>query len=404
MGALLGCFGLAALLIVGMMFVRGGREHGEGERGAADREAREVARSGPTVTPEGPVEINIAYGTEKRRWFEAAAAAFQQSEAGRGITIALHGMGSMEGARAVLEGPAPIPMHVWSPASSAYRGNFEREWRAKNARPPILKAENLVLTPMVFVMWEARHEAFLKKYSAIRFRTIAEAMQESKGWSTIAAHPDWGRFKFGHTDPEHSNSGLFTLVLMAYESLGREYDLTHEEVARPEFRDWVRRFEKGIVRPEGVLTHSTGDLMAQMVNRGPSQYDCVLVYENLAIDNLDAARDRWGRLVVEYPEPNMWNDHPYYLLDVPWSDARQRAAAEAFRRFLMSEPIQRRALEHGFRPGSTAISLRNPDSPLVRHAGHGLRIDLPRMCEAPSGKVLDDLLAAARQVEGKPAK
>ena len=158
------------------------------------------------------------------------------------------------------------------------------------------------------------------------------------------------------------------------------------------------------MRPGGALTHSTGDLMSEMVHRGPSQYDCVLVYENLAIDYLDAARDRWGQLVVDYPEPNMWNEHPYYILDVPWSDPRQRAAAAAFRRFLMSEPIQRRALEHGFRPGSTAVSLRFPDSPLVRHARHGLRIELPRMCEPPSDEVVQDLLAAARggdDVSGK---
>ena len=64
------------------------------------------------------------------------------------------GMGSMEGARAVLDGPKPIPIQVWSPASSAYRDAFEREWRTKHDNQPILKAENLALTPMVFVMWK----------------------------------------------------------------------------------------------------------------------------------------------------------------------------------------------------------------------------------------------------------
>jgi hypothetical protein len=350
------------------------------------------------------VEINIAYGTEKRRWFEAAAAEFQQSEAGRGIIIALHGMGSMEGARAVLDGPDPIPMHVWSPASSAYRETFEREWRARRSRSSILKAENLVLTPLVFVTWKARRDAFMKKYSRMSFGTIAEAMAEPGGWGTIAAQPGWGRFKFGHTDPEHSNSGLCTVVLMAYEFLGKDYNLSSAEVARPEFLDRVRRFERGVVRPGGTLTHSTGDLMREMVNRGPSQYDGVLVYENLAIDNLDAARDRWGEVVVDYPEPNMWNDHPYYILDVPWSDSRQRAAADAFRRFLMSESIQRRALEHGFRPGSTAVSPRFPDSPLVRHARHGLRIELPRMCEPPSDDVVRQLVDATRGDAGRSGR
>ena len=67
--------------------------------------------------------------------------------------------------------------------------------------------------------------------------------------------------------------------------------------------------------------------MQEMVLRGRSQYDCLLIYENLAIAYLGAARDRWGELQVDYPEPNIWNEHPFYILDVPWSDSRKRAAA-----------------------------------------------------------------------------
>jgi hypothetical protein len=102
--------------------------------------------------------------------------------------------------------------------------------------------------------------------------------------------------------------------------------------------------------------------------------------------------------MVDYPEPNMWNEHPYYILDVPWSDPRQRRAAREFLTFLMSEPIQKRALDHGFRPGNPAVSLRFPESPLIRHAGRGLRIDLPRMCEPPRNDVVQELLAASRAI------
>jgi Ca-activated chloride channel family protein len=405
--ALLACGGLAAVLAFGAMMLRDRSGRGPTDRGDAGAIGPATSATGKATVPETSeqrVAINIAYGTEKQQWFEAAAAEFQRSEAGRGISIVLHGMGSMEGARAVLEGPEPIPMHVWSPASSAYRDTFEREWRAKHTRAPIVKAENLVLTPLVFVMWEGRHEAFLKKYAKVGFRTVAEAIRETGGWGSIAGHPEWGRFKFGHTHPEHSNSGLLTLVLMAYGFFGKDYDLSRDEIARPEFQEWLRRFERGVVRPGGTLTHSTGSLMREMVQRGPSQYDAVFVYENLAIGYLDAARDRWGQLVVDYPEPNMWNEHPYYILDVPWSDARQREAAGAFLKFLMSEPIQRRALEHGFRPGNTSVSVRNPDSPLVRHANRGLQIELPRMGDPPTNEVVRELLAASRRVEQPAGK
>jgi ABC-type sulfate transport system substrate-binding protein len=139
--------------------------------------------------------------------------------------------------------------------------------------------------------------------------------------------------------------------------------------------------------------------MREMVLRGPSQYDCLVIYENLAIDYLEAARDRWGELHVDYPEPNIWNEHPYYILDVPWSNPRQREAAGTFLKFLMSEPIQKRALEHGFRPGNPSVSVRFPESPLIRHERQGLKIDLPRMCEPPTDDVMQSLLASFRRIE-----
>jgi hypothetical protein len=186
---------------------------------------------------------------------------------------------------------------------------------------------------------------------------------------------------------------------MAYEYFQKEHNLSHNEIARPEFQRWLREFERAVARPGGSMTHSTGTLMREMVLRGPSQYDCVVIYENLAIDYLDAATDRWGPLVVDYPEPNMWNEHPYYILDLPWSDGGQRAAAAAFLKFLMSEPIQKRAIDHGFRPGNPAVSLRFPDSPLIRQTDRGLRLDLPRMCEPPRDDVVQELLATSHGAE-----
>jgi serine/threonine-protein kinase len=391
--------GLSALLLA--TFVRGQRDSSRGgteppgESGIGDRVADHAAQPG-SIAPalqNARVEINVAYGTEKQKWLEEATEAFQKTSAGKEIDVKLHGMGSLEGARAVSGGPAPVPIHVWSPASSAYRDTFEREWRTKHDHAPIIKSDNLALTPMVFVMWEARHAPFLKKFGKLSFRTVGEAMHESGGWQTIAQQPDWGRFKFGHTDPNLSNSGLLTLVLMGYEFNKKEHNLTQSDVVVGEFQRWFAEFERAVSRPGGSLTSSTGTLMREMVLRGPSQYDCLLIYENLAIDYLEAARDRWGELHVDYPEPNIWNEHPYYILDVPWSDTKQRAAAAEFLKFLMSEPIQKRALEHGFRPGNPSVSVRFAESPLLRYAKQGLKIDLPRMCEPPPESVIEDLLA-----------
>jgi serine/threonine-protein kinase len=350
--------------------------------------------AGATLPSPSRVEIHIAYGTEKQKWLEEASAEFEKTAAGSRIKVNLHGMGSLEAAQAVLTGPTPVPFHVWSPASSAYRDLFEREWRAKHATSPIFKSENLALTPMVFVMWESRHAPFVKKYGKVSFRSLGEAIRQERGWEAIGGQAEWGRFKFGHTHPHRSNSGLVTLILMAYEFSAKERNLSRADIAEARFVEWLHIFEQGVARPSGSLTHSTGTLMRDMVLRGPSQYDCLLVYENLTVDYLEAARDRWGELRVDYPEPNLWNEHPYYILDVPWSDPAQRAAASEYLAFLMSPPVQLKALAHGFRPGNPEVSMRSAESPLTRQARQGLKIDLPKMCEPPRAEVVKELLSS----------
>jgi eukaryotic-like serine/threonine-protein kinase len=374
-------------------------EGGAAPRGLGDNSKAGERASGAAALEAKPVEIHIAFGTEKQRWLDEVTGEFQKTPEGRRMIIKLHGMGSVEGAQAVLEGPEPIPIHVWSPASSAYRDLFEQEWRAKHKNNPILRSENLALTPMVFVTWESRHAPFLKKYAKVNFQTVGQAMREPNGWESIGGQPGWGRFKFGHTHPNRSNSGLLTLVLMAYEYSKKEHNLSLDDIGQPGFLQWLKEFEPGVARPGGSLSHSTGTLMVDMVLRGPSQYDCLLIYENLAIDYLEAARDRWGELHVDYPEPNMWNEHPYYILDVPWSDGAQRAAAAEYLTFLMSEPMQRRALEHGFRPGNPEVSVRFAESPLIRHAQQGIRIELPRMCEPPRADIVKSLLVTYGRLE-----
>src|SRR5258705_2193711 len=105
-------------------------------------------------------EIGIAYGTEKKLWLEWAAKEFANSDAGRKVRVNLLPMGSLEGAQALLAGDQRV--NVWSPASSLYKDSFVQDWTLKYSKAPIVKEESLALTPMVFIMWNERYEAFHK--------------------------------------------------------------------------------------------------------------------------------------------------------------------------------------------------------------------------------------------------
>jgi ABC-type Fe3+ transport system substrate-binding protein len=107
-----------------------------------------------------------------------------------------------------------------------------------------------------------------------------------------------------------------------------------------------------------------------------------------AIDYLKSAQGRWGDLSVIYPRLNIWNDNPYCILNAPWSSTDQKRAAGLFLDFLMSDQIQRAALEHGFRPGNLNVPVKTPDSPFVRYEASGLKVDLGSVCEPPKAEVI----------------
>lgn len=199
--------------------------------------------------------------------------------------------GSQEGAQALVAGDKNI--HVWSPASSLYKETFIQDWEVKHSGNPILKEESLALTPMVFVMWNERYQAFAQKYKTLNFTTIAQALKEKAGWSAIAQKPEWGLFKVGHTNPGKSNSGLMTLVLMAYDYNDKTRDLTLKDLLNVGFQDWMMEVERGV----SGMSDSTGTMMREMVLKGPSSFDAVFVYESVAIDFLKSAEGRWGSFI-----------------------------------------------------------------------------------------------------------
>ncbi len=355
---------------------------------------RDAVPGAATLMSGGPqVEIGIAYGTEKERWLQWAVGEWEKTSDGHRIKVNLIPMGSLEGAHAIVNGDQRI--NVWSPASATYKDMFVQEWQVKYPDNPIVKEEQLALTPMVFVVWEERYQPFVAKYGTMDLRTIHDALEEKTGWSGIAHKPEWGLFKFGHTHPNESNSGLMSIVLAAYTFHKKTKNLSVSDVVSGDFQQWLSELERGT----SGLSNSTGNMMKEMVLKGPSSYDAMLVYESVAIDYLKNAEGRWGQLRVVYPEYNAWNDNPYYIVNAPWSSADQRKAADSFLAFLLSEPIQRQALTHGFRPANTNVPIKFPESPFVQFAPNGVQVDLQKICDPPSAEVVNNLLASWQRTQ-----
>jgi hypothetical protein len=187
-----------------------------------------------------------------------------------------------------------------------------------------------------------------------------------------------------------------SLIIMACEYHDKATGLGMADILDPKFQSWMDTTEAAVTG----MSNSTGTMMKEMVLKGPSAYDAVLVYESVAIDFLKAAAGRWGDLQLVYPQRNLWNDNPFYVLKASWVSPAQRQAGEAFLAFLMDEPAQRQALIHGFRPGNPNVPVLFPESPFELFQRNGLRNDISAILETPKAEVVSNLLQSWQRSQG----
>lgn len=349
------------------------------------------ATGGPGASSGDKVTVTFVYGTEKRDWVEAAAESFRATH--RDVELKLVGQGSLESAQAILEGK--LQPTAWSPGDSLVLSLLESDWRTKNGTALFGTGEDapapLVISPLVFVAWEDWAEVLAKLGGGhITWKALHQALSADQGWPAIGGKAEWGFVKFGHTDPTRSNSGLQALVSMTYDYYGRT-QLTVADLLDPKYQAWVKAIERGVTRFEA----STGTFMTDMVRFGPSRYDLAVVYESLAVSQLENAQGRWGNLKLYYLPSTMWSDHPGAVLQGSWVTPAQKKAARSWLEHLRSRQMQETALRLGFRPADPAVPIKNqdPSNPFNRLGPYGLQVDLPPAAPSPDGAIVRNLLS-----------
>ena len=342
----------------------------------------------PPVTAAN-VEIGIACGHEKVEWVTWAIEQFAKSPQGYGVKVNLLPMNPWDSQKAILDSDKRI--HIFAPASSLYKKGLITDYKKKFSVSPLGKEESVALTPLAFLMFDDRYQAFIKKYKELNLLTLNEAMR-ANGWDEIAGKPEWGRFTFTCADPTTFNNGLTALILMAYRFTGKDRDLTKDDVDSESFQKWGRAF-KPAFNHEGAPS----ELIKEMVLKGPASFDLVFTYESAVIRNLKKMEGRWGGVRVAYTKENIWNDNPFYILATPWVTEAQRKSATDFVAFLMTEPIQRELLNYGFRPGNPNVPVLAAGSPFETYKSLGVRVDIPITVEIPDEEVLDELYDSAEK-------
>jgi Ca-activated chloride channel family protein len=307
---------------------------------------------------EPALELTFTYGSEKQSWIDESTNAFNserhRTKSGQLIRVVPVPLGSGESIDELLEGRRQA--HLTSPASAAFIKLGNAQSRAKTGRDLVGPTQNLVLSPVVIAMWKPMAEALGWGQKPIGWADVVALARKPEGWASLG-HPEWGRFRFGHTHPRASNSGLIALLAETYAGAGKIGDLTLEDVRKPETMRFVEGVEQSVVH----YGSSTGFFGRKMFANGPSYLSAAVLYENGVIESYDPKFKLPFPIVAVYPrEGTFWSDHPVGIVERAWVTPEHREAAQAYIAFLLARPQQDRAIAFGFRPADPAIALASP--------------------------------------------
>ncbi len=363
------------------------------------------ATEGLADVPAGCTAVEAASSPEKVELLTKLAATFNKSAAARdgGCTVIRVQKKSSGVATTTLaagwkdpavDGPQPT---IWSPAASSWGAvlNFRLEKAGQPAMAPA-DAKPFMLTPLVLAMPKPMAEALGYPATPIGFADLIALSQDPNGWAS-KGHPEWGKFKFGKTNPNFSTSALSATIAQYYAATGKQSGLSLEDLNDPKVEEFSRAVESSVVH--------YGDITLTFLNnwfkndaRGTSltYVSAVAVEEKSVIDynrgNPDGITDAGERprppkvpLVAVYPkEGTLFSDNPFFVLDAPWVTGAQKKGARAFERFVQEPANQRQVLEFGFRPGNPSVPV---SAPIV--AANGVNPNEPQTeLQVPSPPVL----------------
>ncbi len=330
---------LAAVVAVAVIAM-GSRGNGKDHGGAA--------KTSSTVS-KNAVVVSVASSPEKGDLVKKAAAAYNDSGPrvnGRPVhvTVTTPASGDEEIAIARAAGGEPggdKPV-VWTPASSLWARLLDYD-----TDRGLVPRDNpsVVRSPLVLAMWEPLARALGWPKKQIGWADVLRLARDPRGWSAYN-HPEWGAFKYVHTNPSVSTSGLEAVSGAYFAATGKKEGLTVADVERPAVAREIAGIEQAIVH----YGDTTDFIRAQLRQNGPS-YASAAAMEETTLVAFNQDRGDQPKMVGLYPsEGSFYSDSPYIVLKAPWVDAAERAGASDFQRFLAKYVTPAVAARDGFRP------------------------------------------------------
>jgi Ca-activated chloride channel family protein len=222
------------------------------------------------------------------------------------------------------------------------------------------------LAPVVMAIWESRLRAIQNKNGGqpVGWEELIDVMNSPNGWADYGIAGNRTTVYYGHTDPYISSTAISTLIAEFYASA--KYNAGESDIRRLTM-DMVQdeAVQAGVRKIESLVKHysSRTTEFKEYIAQGPEYLDFVALEENdlIYINQGKTTYKPPEKLVALYPkEGTFWHEHPFAIPNADWVTEEQRTAAKLFTEYILSEAVQRKVLENGFRPVNSAVPIGYP--------------------------------------------
>ena len=301
------------------------------------------------------VGVVVVSSQEKSQLLAGLAAAYDAThpkQTGRCVDVRVNMLPSGAAETALVgdwQGMAgPLPT-VWSPAATSWLSLLRYDRDAADL-PDILpeSSTGLMQSPLVLAMPKPMAEAMGWPNTPVGWSDILALAQDPQGWARYG-HPEWGRFRLGKTSPLQSTSGLHALLATYYAATGVSSDLTASDVEDPRVIAFVKGVEASVLHYGNTVATFLDGLRSADQSGAAMSYASAVATEETQVLAYDAGHPKTPLVAVYPKDGTLVADHPYAILNAPWTSGTQQAAAAAFRDWLLAPAQQARFLDAGFR-------------------------------------------------------
>jgi Ca-activated chloride channel family protein len=368
---------VAVVAVVAAVMVSGG--------GSDNKSSSGTSTNTTGTAPKGALKITFAYSPEKEVLALPLIKQFNKQGVkvgGKPIFVEAQNVSSGDAETKIAKGQ--LKPTAWSPASSLWGRllNYEADKDYVAQDNP-----SLARTPLVIAMWEPLARALGWPKKQIGFGEVLKLATSRNGWADYG-HPEYGRFKLGHTNPDFSTSGLSAVAAEYYAATGKREGLLAKDITDPAVRQRIKTIEQSIVHYGDTTLFFSDQLKAH----GPA-YASAVAMEEATLVAFNKGR-KGTKLVGLYPrEGTFFSDNPFLVLNAPWVTPAQKEAAQKLQQFLVDHITPQTALDAGFRPGDPSKKAGAPID-----AAHGADPNEPKtVLSLPEPAVLAGVKRAWRE-------